>query len=464
MYSLHSVKLTFIALGFFAIGACSNSNETGGEVDTRPTMAQFMLEKPEPQVSSFALEDIDNSIQAANRAAISFAQNQMGNIDNNNVIVALWPMFSTLALADLASQGETADEIKYELKEFGLDKSWHQVYQALYQSQEDLLTSGVTRIDHDLWAQYNSQFESEFLIQIDAALQPQYHSTNFAAGEDIATAVDQAIVSSLVKNYTFSIESYANTRLLALSQTKTVGQFDVNGLQIDTFEGLFENNASELIRAPMIHVQGNMGFYESSELLAYQIPIESNKLSLISIQPKEGASSYILNNLEIVLSDLNNAWLLQEASAVLPALSVSFGVSGGWLSGWKNIHLLYSEELADLRNMDYKGGLYMQGMSWDNYLSLSEQGVEIASVSGHVSSFSEHNIFAPGNNNGSHGAVLISINPSHCNEVMPEPDLSAGFIIIQNTVSGLIQSVLSFNTLAGVVEGRTDCIPHFLSP
>lgn len=447
-----STKLTLLAFGSLTIVACSNSsNDDVGEVDTRITIQQFVQNKPIDQSASLNEEITENTLQAANRALISLAQDKM-DLNVNNVALTLWPIISSLALATAASHGDTADEIALELNEFGLDLSWPLASNALYES---LQATGITKIDNDVWSHHGSQFESDFLVQFDSAFRPDYHFVDFSSGEDISDAVDEAANNTFGASYAFGINKYADTRLLTLNQIKTLGLFDVEGLNVEEFNGLFMNySGGGLIRAPMVRFQGSMDYYENSEFVAHRIPIAGNRLSLISIQTNEESYDYVKNDLEAILSAINNGWRSQDTSTVLPMLSINYQLdANNWLY-WKNIGLIYSEELADLRNMDRKGGLYMQGIPYDNRLTITRQGIELASISGQAFTFSEHNIFAPGNNGDTSGSAeltLVVLPPVFCN--MAQPDLHYGLIVLIDSISGLIQSILSLNRIEGTSEG-----------
>ena len=457
---LHRSKLPLVLCGLLSIIGCSNSdNGMTQEPDSRPTMAQFMSSHSEPQDIVFSSEETANSTLAANRVAISYLQHSIDNNAQDNVVLTPWPMFSTLALATAASHGDTADQINYELNAFGLEQSWPLAYQALHQSQTHLLTSGTSVINLDLWSQFDSQFETEFLQQIGSAFQAHSHSVDFKAGEDIAPELDHLAIRTFGENFSFYIENYSNTRLLMLNQIKTVGSFDTHTLHIERFDGLFENEADELIRAPMIRIQGKLDYYENSELIAYRLPLESNKLSVISIQPKDDMHAYIANNLETVLSTLNSSWIAQDSETVLPLIDASYTFSNDWLADWKDTNLLYSEELADLRSMDHKGGLYLQDLPWKNRFSISDYGIELAGISGHAATFSERNFFWSEPVQGDltfHDITIVYETPPACSGAIP--DISTGLILIQNTETGLIQSMLHLKTLAGTVEGITGCI------
>ena len=441
------------------VTACSKSTQEGAEPDTRPTMTQFFKSKSEPPGGDFSSESVANSILLANRASLSFFKFKVNAAEAHTALMTPWPMFSTLALADAASHGDTAEQLNDGLNQFALNTSWAQAYQALLQSQASLLASSTGFIRQDLWAQFDSHFELEFLREIDPLYQATFHATDFKSAEDIHPVVENLALQTSGENYSFYLENYANTRLFMLNQIRLNGNFDLNSLELERFEGLFENEASELIRAPMLRVKGNLGYYDNNEFSAYRIPLSSNKLSLIFIQPKTAMHDYIANNLDSILASLYGSWVSQETQAVLPILYTESRDSGTWMSDWLGTSLLYSEESADLRNMDRHGGLYLQGLRWHHVLAISSQGIAVSGISAHAATYSALNMNIP--DYGNPIGVVVTIgdgaNYNICSDAVP--DLTTGILLIADTETGLLHSALQLKELKGVLEGqRTNCI------
>lgn len=453
-------RLTSMLSCLFLITACINSSneETIAEIDTRPTMAEFFGAQLETPTLNFSSEKMTNSVLAANQAALSFFKHEVNSSPESNHVLIPWPMFGTLALASSASHGDTAEELHLALSAFEPEPDWQNTYLALLQSQAALLSSGTGIIRQDLWSQFDSQFELNFLQHISSSFQARFHSTDFKSAEDIHDDVSNLATQYSGENYNVYLEEYANTRLMALSQLRIDGEFDLNTLQLELFEGLFENEAGDLIRTPMLRIQGDLGYYENHEFTAYRIPLSDNQLSLISIQPKEAMHEFIGNNLAGVVESLKGSWETKDTQAVLPVITIQNSNTGSWLAKWLDISLLYSERFANLRNMDRNGGLYMQGLDWSHGLEISEQGIALSGIAGHAVTFSPQNIFGPGDGNPINGSVtIIKTTIYFC--IDATPDLSSGFLLVMDSESGLIHSVMQLKKLNGEFEGRrTNCI------
>ena len=447
-------QLSFVLFSILSVSACSNSGDepnTEQALDSRSTISTFLQNKPEDINISFTADINENIKSSANLASISFTNYAMNNLSNNSVVVT-WPMLSTLPLITAATHDDTYDEVMLGLSDFGLEQSWSTAIGALHHNLSVLGESGTTLFSHHFWWQQGSRFESEFLTQIDSALSPEYIYNNFKIGESISEEVDNSVINSFGTDYSFTLEKYADTRLVALNQMKTTGAFDAENIQLEAFDGLFLEH-DNLIRTPMLRLQGTLGYYENSDFSSHKIPMADGKLSLISIQPKIEMRSYVLENMNTILNELNNNWVSQETSAVLPVTSVEFEIQDENWFEWKDIDLIYSEEQADLRSMDHLGSLYMQSMPYLNRITISEEGVQLAGVTGHAVTFDESNLFFSPNP----GAGLVLSwelqEPTliECSEA--DEDLVPGFVVIMDEANGIIQAILSVLSADGTIVG-----------
>lgn len=458
---IHSKRIVWMLLCLLLITACSKSGQEDSteNKDIRPTMAEFFGTQTETSQLNFNTETISNSVLTANQASLSLFRYNINSSPDNNLLLSSWPLFGTLAFVSASSHDDTAEELNYGLNQFELDNSWARTYYPLLHSQAALISSETGFIRQDLWTQFDSQFEVEFLQQINPFLKTNIHSTNFKSGEDIHAQVANLALQTSGEDYSFYLEEYENTRLMMLNQIRIVGNFNSDTVQVESFEGLFENAASELVRSSMLRIQGKLGFFENNEFAAYRIPLSNGQLSLISIQPKDAMHEFIGNNLNSILESVNGGWETKEIQAILPVLNIWNSSTGSWLAEWLDISLLYSERFADLRSMDRHGGLYMQGMPMYNRLTISAQGLDLSGISGHAATFSPRNLFGPGDGSSTFAdfeLTLAVVSPYACSE--ETPDLQTGFILIMDTESGLVHSAMQLKELEGAVEGVTDCI------
>lgn len=451
-------KLSLVLFSLLTLSACSDTGDESNKDqarDSRSTISAFLQDKTEDIVLSSTTEINENIKFSINKASISFTNYLISNLSENSVVVP-WPMLSTLPLVTAATNGDTYDEVILGLSDFGLEQSWSSAIGVLQQNLSPLTKSDTTQYSHHFWWQEDSLFEADFLSQINSALRPEHSYNNFKNYESISENLYEAVTQSYGTDYLFSLEKYANTRLVTLNQLKTKGKFDLNNIQAEAFDGIFLDTNENLIKYPMLRFQGTLESYENSDYSAYKIPMADDQLSLISIQPSTNMKTYVLDNMNIILNDLNINWVSKETTTVLPVISVEFQMSDNdWLE-WRDIGLIYSEENADLRSMDRFGGLYMQSMPYLNRMTISKEGVELAGVSGHVVTFDDSNLFyspSPG------AGVIYQTGPAPgvlgCVEV--EVDLVPSFVVIIDESNGIIQAILSVNSVNG-----TNVEPCFL--
>lgn len=448
------------------LSACGSSNSPEID-DTRPTIDDFLhAENTDIQFELTEAQKEEVKL-TANQASLSFAQYAIDENELNTAIVT-WPMLSSLPYLFAASQDNTYTELQSSFEVFGSIKSLIGFSALTNTPDED-----TTRLSTSIWWQYDHHYETDFLIAIDHVLRPHHYPYDFSLNNQAPTEFEQSIEDFFEGDYTLNDAFNNDTESIILHQTKTLATFE-NTLQLESFEGIFENGHEDFVRTPMLRIQGEIARYESNELLAHKLPLTAGKLSITTIIPKAEMYNYVLTNIGTILQDLRGAWTTIQSSVILPEFSFGLELAGNaWLKSI-DVEDIYSEYSADLRNMDRLGGHYIRSQAYKSRVSLSAAGLDLAAITSNILSFSkENNVYRPETDlpfiaqpdfdfsEYSSGVILTNysgyieaydLDAYTCIE--PVPDVKESLMIITDESTGLIQAVITINTMQGEKAGK----------
>lgn len=432
------------------ISGCTSTTDSDEEPGT--SIEHFLNSSNTTNSAPYTEAELPAIRDVLNKASYSLVQHSLANEPFNpfviseyvpNVAVVTWPVLGNLPLILLAADGTTADQLQSEMSEFG---SAENLLGFNYLLNGALENQPGNSFEHHIWWQAGSRYNDDFLPLYNALAKPEHHIENFNV------ANSDALVDSLVKSVSGD-EGYAyltdsdKTRVLTSSFLNHTASFANEGLTVEAFNGNFLHGYTVARNVSLLRLQGNIEQYENDVLQASRVTLHHSGIRLTSIQPKADQYADVLASIDEQLEQLSSVWTTVNSSLVLPTFDLRSSLDSEELAGWAGLNEAFSETEADLRNMDDRGGLYLQGNLY-SHVNFSTEGISVKANSAQAVTFSSENESGFPTYNGIFTNITL---PWPCPEELV-PDLQERIFVIEDIQSGLVISVIRQMRMQGASE------------
>ena len=428
------------------LAGCSGGGGSSSSANTTPTLVTL----PEYQalrantVSTAASTVPDaatmealvaaNNSMAVEQLRISLALEAYGYSAGNTV--AAPPLtYAALRTLGAAASGDSLAEIS---SHFDLAPS---PYEAAEQ------TGRVTSL---WWADRGRHFRTEFLSATDA-LGPEPRLAGWSAAEtgfaDGSAASDAALAQSFAATGAgLSLGEFStptNIRLLANHTLTSNAAWDT----VTPFEGVFNR-----VRLPLLRLTSGVTRYIGTDYTADLV--RSGDLHVMTLRPASaGLANFAASRLALALDEAVRGLLVNPAvpatgEMLLPQADISLVFPSDASMGLFGVSQVYSETLANLKNLDGLGGTYAQTQSAAK-LHIAANGLELQAAHAMAFTFSPRNVNGPtyGSSDSSYGVTSTLGNIAQtC--VWPTPDLTSFFLVILDTRRQVV-SLAAIQSLPG---------------
>lgn len=435
LFLLRPVLVGVVALA--GVG-CSTATDPDDENETGMPIESF-LSSPTNDISEPIFEDdLSAARTSLNQASFSVAQNALDVFGYTNDAIITWPLLGSLPLPILASAGTTAEQIETELSDFGSTKNLLGFRQLLSDADDN---HAGAHYENYAWWQSGSRFNDDFLSLFDATTTPEHHVQNFRVS-DSDSLVNSLVTPLCGSDCSTSFNDLDETRLLSASVLNHSSTFTNEGVTVEAFSGNFQYGNRISKNVPLLRLQGNLEQHHNETLLAQRITLPHAGLRLISIEPVQGHFEDVLENIENHMVELNELWSSSAESLVLPTVNMVTKRPKSELRYWSGLEEAYSEVHADLRNLDSRGGLYLQSGSMVSRVTLNQEALSLRASLVQTVTFSEINQPPPYFAGSEFTFTIPTLIPSCGPETLA--DLRERIFVIEDITSGLLMAVITF--------------------
>ena len=311
---------------------------------------------------------------------------EVHEVNEDNLFISPYSIFTALAMTYEGARGETADEMANVLSVEQDNESFHSYMKNLYEVLNTKNAEYNISTANALWVKENFQLLEAYLTIIQ-----EYYGGD-ATEVDYSNPVEAAaIINQWVENQTNGlikdlITADAISPLTALILTNAIyfkGIWETQFDPVNTTNRTFEVSAGTSIEAPTMNLVGTEDvFYytETDDLQILELPYTGDNISMIILLPKNNDLSPVINTIE---SDMFSEWIgsMVETNVdiYLPKFKVetSYSLSDYLIELGMNISFTSS---ADFSGITGGRDLFISKVIHKAFIDVNEEGTEAAAA------------------------------------------------------------------------------------
>ena len=311
---------------------------------------------------------------------------EVHEVNEGNLFISPYSIFTALAMTYEGARGETADEMANVLSVEQDNESFHSYMKNLYEVLNTKNAEYNISTVNALWVKENFQLLEAYLTVIQ-----EYYGGD-ATEVDYSNSVEAAgIINQWVENQTNGlikdlITAGAISPLTALILTNAIyfkgiwkTQFD----PVNTTNRTFEVSAETSIEAPtmnLVDTEDVFYYTETDDLQILELPYTGDDISMVILLPRNNDLSPIIDTIESdVLSEWTGSMVEKNVDIYLPKFKVetSYSLSDYLIDLGMNISFTSS---ADFSGITGGRDLFINKVIHKAFIDVNEEGTEAAAA------------------------------------------------------------------------------------
>lgn len=322
---------------------------------------------------------------ANNKFAIDLYKEIM-SLENENIFISPYSIFSAIAMTYEGADGITKQEIK-DVFYFPEDDILRPNFASIYNQINKKDKNYELRTGNALWGQQDYPFKQEYLSRVERYYGGKATNLDFVNNtEESRKIINTFIEKQTRKKIKDLLPEGSVTPLTTLVLTNAIYfngdwaiQFEKKNTQNRSFY-ISENNA---VQTPMMFMkpEENLNYFETSDLQILELPYKDKELSMLILLPKEGV------NLETIEQNLTfeqiNEWINKNSltkvhEVYLPKFEFEYGKQ--LKKPLQNLGMTSAFSFADFSKLSYVNDLTISEVFHKAFINVNEKGTEAAAA------------------------------------------------------------------------------------
>jgi serpin B len=323
----------------------------------------------------------------------AFAVELFGQLhrENGNLFFSPASISTAFGMTYAGAHGSTASEMEKALHFTLPSDRLHPAMGALLSSLNATHTGYRLRVADALWAQQGEHFLDGFLNLTKANYAAGFHAVDFARAPDqTRLTINQWIeqqtedkIKDLLQPGTVS----PNTRLVLTNAIYFKADWQWQFQKSESKDEDFHLSPSQFVRAPLMHREGRMNYFNGGTFQALEIPYKGLELSMIVVLPNDVSGLPALEQ-SLTPSSLQQ-WLGQlkpESKIILtlPRFKMTRQFELTKALGALGMKQAFEQGAADFSAMTGKRDLWISAAIHKAYVDVDEEGTEAAAATSTV--------------------------------------------------------------------------------
>jgi serpin B len=323
----------------------------------------------------------------------AFAVELFGQLrrESGNLFFSPASISTAFGMTYAGAHGSTAAEMEKALHFTLPSDRLHSAMGALLSNLNTTHTGYRLRVADALWAQQGEHFLDGFLNLTKANYAAGFHAVDFAKAPDqtrltINRWIEQQ-TEDKIKDLLQPGTVTADTRLILTNAIYFKADWQWQFQKSESKDEDFHLSSSQSVRAPLMHREGRMNYFNAGTFQALEIPYKGLELSMIVVLPNDVSG---LPALEQSLTPSNlQQWLGQlkpESKIILtlPRFKMTRQFELTKALGGLGMKQAFERGAADFSAMTGKRDLWISAVIHKAYVDVDEEGTEAAAATSTV--------------------------------------------------------------------------------
>lgn len=344
-----------------------------------------------PATSTQYVPNASDTVGAANRFAFEL-YNQYKNT-NDNVFFSPYSISSALEMTYEGARGKTASEMQ-SVFHFSADPSVRiPSFARLYSQINPQNASYQLSTANALWAQKDYPFDANYTKTIETYYGGKTTNLDFKTDTEGARQTINSWVSSKTNDKIPELFAKGTlneyTRLVLTNAVYFKGKWDLPFKKEATQQKTFTVGDGTKSQCSMMNREDHLGYSETADYQAIELPYASNDLSMIVILPKTGILAKILPSDDIeknltskTFNDLKRNLSSELVDVYLPKFKFDTEYNMNDTLSTMGMPTAFDANNADFSGMTGNLDLYIGIVVHKAYVDVNEEGTEAAAATG----------------------------------------------------------------------------------
>ena len=321
---------------------------------------------------------------------------KLAQTDDDNLFLSPYSITTALAMTYAGADGQTRDEMEATLH-FTLEDKTHEAFADLAhelatreeiedETQDEPVDAFTLRVANALWGRTGYGFADEFLHRLDSYYGSGLIEADFAGQPDaererindwIATATEDNIEELLPAGSISADTVFVITNAIYF-MASWLEEFDPD----ETMDEPFTPLAGDEQTVPMMHQQLEAPYLSRDTFKAIEMPYVGTEVSMVLILPDEGTFAEFEASLDAdQLFGIFDSLEMGTGGLALPQFEIESTVELADVLTEMGMQTAFGDGEADFSRMvDGEGGLWIDQVYHDAFVSVDEEGTEAAAA------------------------------------------------------------------------------------
>ena len=325
-------------------------------------------------------QGVQEVVTANNKFAFEL-YSELNKAEQGNIFYSPYSIFAAIAMVYEGAKGQTADEIKsvFHFPENILRPNFAKIYNEINKKSKNY----QLRIANALWAQKDYPFLEDYISRVKKYYGGKAANLDFRETEKSRQIINNFIKEQTNKKIKNSIPKGVltpDTRLVLTNAIYFKGKWKLQFDKSKTHEGVFKITPTNIVRTPMMVMDGRFNYAELEDLQILELPYKGEKISMLILLPRKS-----LDDIESFLTaEKLNEYKAKMYKAKFDMISIpKFEFSAAYsmkdVLTAMGMPTAFSEH-ADFSGMTKKEDLFISAGIHKAYIKVDEEGTEAAAA------------------------------------------------------------------------------------
>ncbi|MFZ0256645.1 MAG: serpin family protein [Gammaproteobacteria bacterium] len=344
-----------------------------------------------PYLLSGSVHASDERTLVEDNSAFAFELYQKLRIAADNVFFSPYSISTALAMTYAGARGKTASQMREGMHLSLQQDKIHPAFSNLQTKLKNVQQKGNVEllIANSLWPSNRYPIRQEFLSLIKTVYEADITALDYLRQTEKA----RQTINEWVEDKTRDKIKEAigpglldkETRLALVNAIYFKGNWEGQFDEEDTQDDSFKTSRKKTVTIPMMHQEGDFGYWADENLQILEMPYAGEDLSMLVLLPKDGdglpelESNLTSKNLREWTSELRE----QEVDVWFPKFKLEYAF--GLEEALKAMGMIdaFSDD-ADFSGMEETRELYISAALHKAFIEVNEEGTEAAGITGIV--------------------------------------------------------------------------------